>query len=312
MAIVCGTDFSERSVQAGRVAGAIARRLGERLELVHAVEGLGAEDAIAVEAPELAPARARLEEQAEALARAGTSVEAVLRGGPADEVLVAHASRTSAKMIVVSSLGESKRVRWLVGSVAERTAQASTVPVLVTRKATPLEAWALGEGALRALVATDLEPSSQAALAWVAGLGAVGRLEVTALHLAWPLREHERLGVEGPAPLDRLRPEVEGALARELEACLASAGLRGAKLDLRPSVGRADVDLLRIAGEIHADLVVVGSHQRAGLDRVLHGSVARGVLHGAPMSVACVPATASVEVRENASAPAPGRAAGAR
>jgi nucleotide-binding universal stress UspA family protein len=35
MSIVCGSDFSENSEQAGRAAAAIAKRLGVPLKLVH-------------------------------------------------------------------------------------------------------------------------------------------------------------------------------------------------------------------------------------------------------------------------------------
>jgi nucleotide-binding universal stress UspA family protein len=38
-----------------------------------------------------------------------------------------------------------------------------------------------------------------------------------------------------------------------------------------------------------AALLVVGTHQRAGIARLWQGSVSRGVLHAAAMSVACVP-----------------------
>jgi nucleotide-binding universal stress UspA family protein len=38
-----------------------------------------------------------------------------------------------------------------------------------------------------------------------------------------------------------------------------------------------------------ADVLVVGTHQRRGMDRLWHGSVSRGVLGLAPTSVACVP-----------------------
>ena len=42
--------------------------------------------------------------------------------------------------------------------------------------------------------------------------------------------------------------------------------------------GIASPEILRIAREQHADLIVIGSHGRGGLGRVLMGSVAEEVL----------------------------------
>jgi nucleotide-binding universal stress UspA family protein len=57
--------------------------------------------------------------------------------------------------------------------------------------------------------------------------------------------------------------------------------------------GRTDAPLVEMAVEMRADLVVVGTHQWRGLDWLRHGSVSRGLLHHAPMSVACVPTPAA-------------------
>jgi nucleotide-binding universal stress UspA family protein len=65
------------------------------------------------------------------------------------------------------------------------------------------------------------------------------------------------------------------------------------RVSVRGNWGRADIPLVEMAIESHADLVVVGTHQWQGLDRLRHGSISRGILHHAPMSVACVPTPAA-------------------
>jgi universal stress protein A len=52
-------------------------------------------------------------------------------------------------------------------------------------------------------------------------------------------------------------------------------------------VGRPETEILHIAEEIGADLIVVGSHGRHGLS-LLMGSTANGVLHGARCDVLAV------------------------
>lgn len=64
-----------------------------------------------------------------------------------------------------------------------------------------------------------------------------------------------------------------------------------ARIRVATAWGRPDPQLIEIARTEHTDLLVVGTNQRHGLERFWLGSVSRGVLHHAPMSVACVPAT---------------------
>lgn len=47
-------------------------------------------------------------------------------------------------------------------------------------------------------------------------------------------------------------------------------------------------ELVRYAGETDTDLIVMGTHGRTGVERLLMGSVAEQVMRGAPCSVMCV------------------------
>lgn len=51
-------------------------------------------------------------------------------------------------------------------------------------------------------------------------------------------------------------------------------------------------DIARYAAEIHADLIVIGTHADGILRRIIHGSVAKSVLESAPCPVLMVPLTA--------------------
>jgi nucleotide-binding universal stress UspA family protein len=58
---------------------------------------------------------------------------------------------------------------------------------------------------------------------------------------------------------------------------------------VEPGWGNPEGYLFQMASRQHVDLIVVGTHQRHGLGRVLLGSVSRAVLHHAKMTVAVVP-----------------------
>jgi nucleotide-binding universal stress UspA family protein len=106
------------------------------------------------------------------------------------------------------------------------------------------------------------------------------------LPIAVPLMVVAARGVAPSGPDDLLAPALQ-----ELEAFVARAALpRRPTLIVRegPAVGA----ILRYAGEITADLIVVGSHGREGLTHALFGSTAERVLHKAPCPVLVVPAHA--------------------
>ncbi len=278
--ILCGTDFSEHAKRAADVAAALAKRLSAPLRLVHAS---------AIPGSPLTDEPLRVE--AQRLHDGGADLTAAVIRGAAAEVLTQTAQQQAARLIVVSSLGASAPARWLLGSVAERTAESSPVPTLVVRDAAPFEAWARGERALKVFVGVDFTASSDAALRWVAELRQIGAIEVVAGYVAGPQEETARLAVSDPLRLRGNLPAIQSVLERDLQEkvtrLLGSDNVRvSVSGDWRP----ADEALVEMALEAQADLVVVGTHQRRGLERLRHGSISCGILHDAPMSVACVPA----------------------
>jgi len=60
------------------------------------------------------------------------------------------------------------------------------------------------------------------------------------------------------------------------------------ELDYRVEVGFAASEILRVAGEVKASMIVMGTHGRTGLGRLLMGSVAEQVVRKSPCSVLTV------------------------
>lgn len=277
--ILCGTDLSPVSEPVIKAAAAVARKQGRELLLVTV---LAQEDPNA-----LTSAQVRLEQDAGQLRREqGISVETVVAHGHPDQCLLELARQRQAVLIVVGAEGSSKRGRRL-GSVAERLCQLADVPVLVVRNAEGLTSWSQGSHALRTLVGSGLGDASSSALSYI---GDWPDLALTVAHVAWPYGEHYRLGVTGPMPLDHLRPEVHHQLLGDLGRWVAAIPCQTApKLRVTPGWGRIDSHLAQLAAEKEADLLVVGSHQRALGGRMWHGSVSRNVVHEASCNVLCVP-----------------------
>ncbi len=294
--ILCGTDFSENADKAAAVADALARRLGAPLILAHSVDERG-------EFPDhlrtrlMNDDRPRLAEQAERLRGLGLTFEEKLLRGVPDDGVAKYAAHAGARLVVVgaSGMGSAWAGRLVLGNIAERIAESSPVPTLVVRAAAPFEAWARGERPLKVFVGADFTASSEAALRWIAELRQIEPCEVVAAYVDWPPEEAARLGVFGAAGPGGNLPGMQSVLERDLREKVARV-LGGENVEVRvlANWGRADAPLVEMAMEAQADLVVVGTHQWHGLSRLRHGSVSRGILHHAPMSVACVPTPAAV------------------
>lgn len=277
--IICGTDLSPASEAAAKSAAAIAKKQEQDLLLVTV---LTRDDAASRGAAEL-----QLESDAKQLRHDfGISVETRVLHGNVDEQLVALAADADVELVVVGAKGGLGRARRL-GSVPERLCQSGAVPVLVARNADGIEAWSRGSRPLRVLLGSGLGEASRAALTLIASWSG---LALTVAHVAWPFGEHYRLGINGPMPLDHLRPEVHHQLLGDLGRWVSQTHPAAAvKLSVTPGWGRIDSHLAQLAHEKEVDLLVVGSHRRNLAERVWHGSVSRNAIHEADCNVLCVP-----------------------
>jgi nucleotide-binding universal stress UspA family protein len=289
--IICGTDFSGTATEALEIAAAMTRRLGTELILVHVDEfyGLAPVDPKLFEAA-LSEKRNALDNEANRLRSLGTRVKEKLLSGSAFDQLVTAATHANGRLIVVGAVGHGLARRLLLGSVAERTAETSPVPTLVVRPGGRFVSWIRGEHALKILVGYDFSVASDAALRWVNDLREVGGVQVTVLYCNWPPDEARRLGYEGPLPLVTNPDEIQKKLESDLRNCIAtSLPDQEVTTVIEPGWGTPEGYLFELASRQNIDLIVVGTHRRHGLGRVLLGSVSRAVLHHSNVAVAVVP-----------------------
>jgi len=293
MKIVCGTDFSVHSAYAAKVAAALAAKCDVPIKLVHAVAPAQVEF---LSEPHVNYLREKLRRKLVAegnrLRTMGADVVEKLVLGKPHEVLANSAQHFKANLIIVSTIGQIAPSRWLVGSVAERTAQNATVPTLVVRDHDCLLEWAKGKRALNVVTGYDFSESADAALRWVLTLTEIGPCNLTVIYLSWPPSETWRLGIGDSMSNGANSPEVHTLLERDLkDRCREILGKTKARLNVVSGWGSKETHLIELAKASKADLIVVGTNQRIGLSRFWLGSVSRGILHHAPMNVACVPIT---------------------
>lgn len=295
MRVLLATDGSPSSAIAAELVGNIRWPTGTSVEVVRVVDD-GVRDMAAgpwpvvglatppdIEAAVIQEAEDALVALVEPLRTLGLRTDhAVLRGRPADALLewIAH---HLPDIVIVGSRGASAFERALVGSVSAELVDGSPVPVLVARRPT-LE---------RVVVAVDGSVIASQAVATVRRWPFLATAEIRALSVApeqiswWPgellAANRDVAGAGRDAATTALREH--DAIAGE-----AAAELRAVGFAAEPEVraGSPASTILAFAREWDADLVIMGSHGRTGLARLLLGSVARNVLHHAGCSVLVV------------------------
>jgi nucleotide-binding universal stress UspA family protein len=267
----------------------MARRLETSLVLIHVDELLGAltSNPVVIEAAIL-QRRSDLDDEVQRLRELGTKVEEKFLSGSAFDELVTAATKFKARLVILGAVGHGLARRLLLGSVAERTAETSPVPTLVVRPGGRLASWIRAEHPLKILVGYDFSAASDAALKWINELREIGKCQTTVLYSSWPPDEAQRLGYEGSLPLaaKEIQKDVERDLAERVATILPSENVRTI---VEAGWGNPEGYLYEIASRQKVDLIVVGTHQRHGLGRVLLGSVSRAVLHHARVAVAVIP-----------------------
>jgi nucleotide-binding universal stress UspA family protein len=273
--IICGTDLSPASAAAMSVACAIATQRGDTdVIAVHVID----EDADARKA------RADLETHIRG-ANVGAHVRGELVIGPADSTLITFAETEGSDLIVIAASSKGTDL----GTTAERVVATTRVPVLMVRDPEPLIRFAKGERAMRVLVGVDETIACELCLQWTHALRHCGPVDVIVGAVYYPDDAAEHYGLTAGTLVDR-DPEIERLLSRDLLRRFGSSERAIARV--RRGLGRIGDHVVELANEEHAEVIVVGTSQRTGLDRM--GSVSSVIVQTAPQSVVCVPPNAAV------------------
>lgn len=129
------------------------------------------------------------------------------------------------------------------------------------------------------VVPTDFSPTATRAVEYGADLAQRLGATLTLLHAVEPL------GVALPQAL--AEAQMVGA-TESLEGMVKELAARGVSADFAVRMGPAARETIDLARERKADLIVMGTHGRSGLSRLLVGSVAESLLRHADCPVLTV------------------------
>jgi nucleotide-binding universal stress UspA family protein len=291
--ILVGVDNSPESARAAAAATELALVAGTKCHLVHVIRDQWSAFALA-ELPEragefqaslVAQARARVEHAMWGVVPPEVILNMSIRVGRTGAVLKQAATELGAGMVILGGKHHSTLARWFAGSTSHDMVRTTDIPVLVTSGSqTPVR---------RVLAAVDqsaaARPTIEAAEQFAALSGAELRV-VCAL---------EPLPVIPDAPnydLTHYYTMMEDHVAQHVWPLVQSRDVEKVT-----RYGTAVDVVLKETAEWSADVVVVGSHGKGWVDRLLIGSVTERLLNHLPASLLVVPVYALVA--SGASAP---------
>ena len=207
----------------------------------------------------------------------------VVEGYPSTAI-VDQANEWGADLIMIGSHGHSGLVRFFVGSVAKAVVHNASCSVEIVRPSSEKKE----KDGRRVLVATDGSESSLNAVKMVAAFKWPAATEVRAVSVAEVF-----IGAIDPwyTTGDMMEQIREASLTQARDAVKETSPLlseAGLNVSTDVLIGSAKARIVEEADEWGADLLVVGSHGRRGLTRVLLGSVSEAVAMRAHCSVLVV------------------------
>ena len=223
-----------------------------------------------------------LEELARPLDGHGWTVESRVVDGRPGTLILEVAREIDADLIVLGSRGHGTMRAMLLGSVSAEVSGNADRSVLVVR----------GDRVTRLLVATDGSDCASVIPRVLGEWGVLRGLPAVAASVAPVDSPAYELMVSlytlGAEPLDRQREEQFEAHRRHAESMAAALSEIGLEAEPVVRAGDAARELIELAGEREADLVVTGSRCLHGVERWVLGSVARNVLLHSEASVLVV------------------------
>jgi nucleotide-binding universal stress UspA family protein len=293
--ILCPIDFSETSAHAVDQAIVLAAGYRARITALHVHQRespLPAWDGVDLVAGE--PTESSLREKvvhAFAAARAkGLDVEVAVHAGSPVTTILEHATVLPADLIVMGTHGTSGFQHLVLGSVTEKVLRKAVCPVLTV----PPRTESTSELPFRRLLcAVDFSDASLEAVRVALSLAQDSRARLTLMHvLEWPWEEPPAPTLEGLPPeqgmaLEEFRRYTEKSAKQRLLSLIPDSTF-SAQVSTRLRNGKPYVQVLSVAQEERADLIVLGVRGRNPLDQMIFGSTANQLVRRATCPVLTV------------------------
>ena len=139
------------------------------------------------------------------------------------------------------------------------------------------------------LLPTDFSDCGNYALSYAASLARTFGASIICVHVIEPMVSTVGYsGMTEPLPIADITDQLEYSAERELPKLAEREEVAGLQVEEVIVHGEAASEIVRVAKERNVDLIVVSSHGRTGLGRILFGSTAEAVVRHASCPVLVV------------------------
>ena len=292
--ILCPTDFSSLSQHALEHAVALAQWYGARITVLHVdalialpAAPMGFSAAFTSLHPDREALTTELSRFTMPLAAGIVPVQTLIAEGPPAHVICEKAVELRADLIVLGTHGRGGLEHLALGSVAETVLRKAPCPTLIVPPA--VEHAARPIQFRRVLCPIDFGPSTTAALRAAASLAREAGARFTVLHVLEPL-DHESLVVPVPFSVPEYHRLREQQALEQLDRCLVAEGALADAVQMTTR-GKPSTQIVRVAQEMRADLILMGIGGGGALRRILLGSTTHAVVREAHCPVLTIRAT---------------------
>jgi nucleotide-binding universal stress UspA family protein len=139
------------------------------------------------------------------------------------------------------------------------------------------------------LLPTDFSECGNFALSYAASLARTFQASIICINVIEPIVPTVGYsGMTEPLPIADISEQLEDSAERELPKLAECAECEGIEIEEIIVHGEAASEIVRVAKVREVDLIVIASHGRTGLGRILFGSTAEAVVRHAPCPVLVV------------------------
>ncbi|MBI3047639.1 MAG: universal stress protein [Acidobacteria bacterium] len=288
--VLCPVDFSDFSRRSLDHASALARWYGARLTLLHVFVNRPAVDLPPT--PMTDGERQRLTSDLRRLA-AHVPFEVpldlrVTEAGDIHREILIQAEMVSADLIVLGTHGRSGFERLVLGSVAERVVRKAPCPTMVVPRQALDTAPDEPVRFRRVVCPVDFSDASVRAVQYARSLAEEARAQLILLHVLDVPPEILAHPMSAGFDVDRIRADAVAEAERHLQALVPEPRPHCV---VKPVVREGAVyrEILVVAAERAADLIVMGVQGRGAVDLMVFGSNTARVMRAAACPVLVLP-----------------------
>ena len=285
--ILAAVDFSQPARAAFDRALALSRVHGAELTVVHAVP---ADQPFRWRARERVTLMAELRKAAGAV---GVRFTVSVQHGDPATVVALHAKSRQTELVVLGTHRRRGIARLRKGSVAERVMLQARVPLLIVPAVEGVPASSRPFD--RILVAVGFDAAAQRAIDHAVALMAEEGSQMTVVHVV-PGTSKPVLRHAYRAGAVEYRKQLVSDAWNRLQH-LVSRSPAAPRVRARVTTGDPSAEIVRVADEVDADVIVVGVAPRSALSRVVLGDTVRRLMRMAGRPILTVPAVASGSAR---------------